>query len=102
MQEQPTTGIEIRVGFFRLGFNFFFFPPTIVIDDVPHRKYWGTHLFEVEPGRHNVRIFIKYFFVVKVGDSSTEVTVEQGNIVRLKYYMPPWIGAHPAIVTRRV
>jgi hypothetical protein len=97
MDEQPRTAIEVKVGFFPLGFFLFFFPPTIVIDDVPHQKYWGTHQFEVEPGRHTVRIFIKYFLVVEAGDSSTEVTVEKGSIARLKYYMPPWMGAKPPI-----
>ncbi len=115
MIEQTGTGIEVKVRFFPLGWFLFFFHPTIVVDDAEHERKWGTHFFKVEPGSHTVRIFIEknervpfwmpfgaFFDQTEdtVGDSSTEVTVQDGEIVRLRYYMPPLMSAQPAIVQK--
>ena len=97
MEQQTRTGIEVKVGLFPLAFFLFFFPPVIQLDEREHRKYWGTHFFELEPGKHAVRIFIKYFFFFTVGDSSTKVVVEEGKPVRLSYYMPPSARVRPSI-----
>ena len=111
MDAESKTGIEIKAGFFPLGWFFFFFPPIIEIDGIERAKRWGTHFFEVEPGRHTVHIFIKYFYERPwptrlfpisvspsiVGDSSTQVTVDEGRTVSLKYYMPPSASARPPI-----
>ena len=112
MEQESRTGIEIKVGFFPLGWFLFFFHPIIEVDGVRHEETWGRHFFELEPGRHALRIFIEKNARVPwwlpfrgylgdtsdmAGESSTEVTVEEGEAVTLKYYMPPWMYAHPAI-----
>ncbi len=61
MGAQSKTGVELNLDFFPLGWFLFLFPPTVAIDGIPHRRYWGTHFFELEPGRHTLRVFIKYF-----------------------------------------
>ena len=97
MQEQPKTGVEVKVRFFPLAFFFFFCTPTIVVDGKAHRKSWGTHFFEMEPGRHTVKIFFRYLFMAECGANSIAVTVEEGKINRIEYYMPPWMFAKGSI-----
>jgi len=97
MQGQVKTGVEVKTGFFPLGFFLFFCTPTIVVDGKAHRKSWGTHFFELEPGRHTIRIFFSYLFMPECGANSIDVTVEEGKISRVKYFMPPWMLAKGSI-----
>ncbi len=91
MDEESKTGIELKVGFSPISFWLFFLPPTIKIDGKPHRKYWGTHFFEVAPGLHTLRISVGYFWVLGLEQSSIDVTVAKNEIVRLNYHCDmPW------------
>lgn len=97
MQGQSKTGVEVKAGFFPLAFLFFFCTPTIVIDDIARQKSWGTHFFELELGRHTIKVFFKYLFMAECGLNSIDVIVEEGKISRIKYNMPPWIFAKGSI-----
>lgn len=96
-------GIELDLDFFPLGWFLFFTRPIITIDGTPHRRSWGTHFFELEPGRHTLRVFVKYFAFLPrwgpmgwmlgppiAGDASTQVSMEKGEVARLEYYLSPW------------
>jgi len=101
MQGQPKTGIEIKMRFFPLAFFLFFCTPTIVVDGKAYRRSWGTHFFELEPGRHTIKIFFGYLFMPECGANSIDVIVEEGKINRVKYYMPPWMFARGSIKTEQ-
>ena len=97
MPTQSRTGVEVNVGFFPLGWFLFFCRPTIVIDGRAEQRSWGTHFFPLEPGRHTVKIFFRYFFMAECGANSIDVTVQQGRMSRIKYYMWPWMFAKGSI-----
>jgi len=99
MQGQLKTGVAVKTGFLPLGFILFFCTPTIVVDGKAYRRSWGTHFFELEPGRHTIKIFFGYLFMPECGANSTDVIVEEGKTSRVKYYMPPWIFAKGSIKT---
>ncbi|MBA7504184.1 hypothetical protein ES706_02809 [subsurface metagenome] len=99
IQRQLKTGVAVKTGFLPLGFILFFCTPTIVVDGRAYRKRWGTHFFELEPGRHTIKIFFHYLFMAECGANSTDVIVEEGKTSRVKYYMPPWIFAKGSIKT---
>lgn len=97
MEEQPKTGLDVNMGFFPLAWFLFFCTPTVVVDGEPHRRSWGTHFFELEPGRHTIKIFFRYLHMAECGANSIDLTVEEGKISRIKYYMPPWMLAKGSI-----
>jgi len=97
IQRQLKTGVAIKTGFLPLGFILFFCTPTIVVDGRAYRKRWGTHFFELEPGRHTIKIFFHYLFMAECGANSIDVIVEEGKTSRVKYFMPPWIFAKGSI-----
>ncbi|GAF71337.1 unnamed protein product [marine sediment metagenome] len=97
MQGQPKTGLEVTMGFFPLAFLLFLCTPTIVLDGEANRGSWGTHFFELEPGRHTIKIFFRYLTMAECGANSIDVIVEEGKISRIKYYMPPWMFAKGSI-----
>jgi hypothetical protein len=83
------TGLEITAKFFPLAFLLYFFKPTIVIDGTPNKVPWGTHVFDVQPGRHHVEIYFRYFFM-DAGKGSTDVDIASGELRRLRY-RAPWL-----------
>ena len=97
MSKQGRTGVEVKVGFFPLAFLFLVCTPMIEIDGEAHKKYWGTHFFELDPGKHTIRIYFRYLFMSQCGANSIDVVVKDGETCRIKYYMPPWIFAKGSI-----
>jgi hypothetical protein len=92
--EATDTSIEVKAGFFPLGFFLFACRPRIVIDDgEPEIRSWGTHTFAVSPGRHRVRVYFHYLFKPECGRNEREVEVQQGQVVKVTYYMWPWMFA---------
>ncbi len=87
------TGVEANVGFFPLAFFLFACRPRIEIDGVTHTRPWGTHFFELAPGRHTISIYFAYLFKPKCGLNSITVDVQPGQVTRIRFYMPPWMFA---------
>ena len=88
---QPETVLAVKTAFFPLAFLLLLCKPTIVIDGKAYRKHWGTHSFEVDPGKHHIKIFFPYLFWPECGANSIDVTVEEGKTTRVKFYMPPLV-----------
>ncbi|MBA2542829.1 MAG: hypothetical protein H0V17_24500 [Deltaproteobacteria bacterium] len=86
-----TGTIEIKTGFFPLAFLLFFCTPTIEIDGAPQRRSWGKSRFEVAPGTHRVKIYFKYLFKPQCGANEIDVTVAEGQVANVNYWMPPWM-----------
>jgi hypothetical protein len=86
LMEQPITGIYVELEYEPQAFFYSFCTPIIEIDGKPYRRRWGTHFLEVEPGKHTVRIFFKYFFWRECGANSIEVVINRGDIARIAYY----------------
>ena len=86
--------IEVKASFFPLAFFLFACRPRIVIDDdEPEIRGWGTHNFDVAPGHHRVAVYFPYLFKPRCGLNEREVEVEVGQVVKVTYYMWPWMFA---------
>jgi len=86
-QPQPWTGIEIETSFFPLSFFLYACTPTISIDDVPCRRPWGKHTFQLTPGMHNVKVWFRYLFLDTAGFAQINVVVQPNCIHRIRYEM---------------
>ena len=86
-----TGTLEIKTGFFPLAFLLFFCTPVIEIDGRPERRSWGKSRFDVPPGTHRVKIYFKYLFKPQCGANEIDVTVAEGQVTNVKYWMPPWM-----------
>ncbi len=62
--------------------------PVIEIDGTRHKKYWGTHSFQVPPGKHTIRAWHRWFFFSQCHLSETEVDVAENTTVRLHWATP--------------
>jgi hypothetical protein len=89
--------LEIKTGFFPLAFLLFLCTPTIEIDGKPERRSWGKSSFQVSPGSHRIRIFFAYLFKPECGANETDVTIVEGQTIRINYYMPPWMFSRGSI-----
>jgi hypothetical protein len=91
MMSNQQTGVEVKVSFFKLAFFLFFCTPQIEIDSNVNQESWGTHFFPLSPGPHTIKIYFKYFFMPHCGANSIDITVNEGQVTRVHYVMPPWM-----------
>ena len=96
-QQQPWNGVQIETSFFPLSFFLYLCTPTIVIDDVPQRRPWGTHNFVLEPGMHNIKVYFHYLFMSTCGFNQINVVVQPNCIHRIKYEMGMFMFSPGAI-----
>lgn len=101
IQEQLKTGLEVKARFFPLGWWFFFCKPIILVDGTAYRTSWGTSFFQLEPGRHTIKIFFHYLFWPECGANSINVLIEEGKISKVRYYMFPWVFMKGSIKTEQ-
>jgi hypothetical protein len=82
--------IEITATFFPLAFLLFIFPPTFVVDGQAWKGTWRQPMMvPVTPGRHDVRVFFRYFGIMDAGIGETQVEITSG--VRRVTYKAPWL-----------
>jgi hypothetical protein len=97
MQEQPSTRLQVHIRCFPRWDFLLLCSPIVVIDGQAHQANWGKHLFVVAPGEHTVKIFFKYLWLPECGANTVMVTVEPGQITKIKYFMPPFIAASSSL-----
>ena len=91
--EGSGTAIEVTAKFFPLAFLLYMTKPTVTIDGTPHAVRWGTHRFDVSPGRHTVMVAFRYLWMAEAGANSIDLDVAEGATTRVRYDMPPWMFA---------
>lgn len=88
------TGVDVKASYFPLSFFLFLCKPRIVIDGgAPELRNWGTHFFPLSPGLHTVKVYFKYLFQTECGANQSEIHVTEGNVVKVEWYMWPWMLA---------
>jgi hypothetical protein len=81
--------VEIRTKLFPLAFLLYLFPAKATIDgsgEIAHG--WGTRLYPLAPGRHQVRVWCPYFGFMKVGDAVHEIDVAPGQATGVEWMCP--------------
>ena len=82
--------IEITATFFPLAFLLLLFPPTFAVDGRAWKGTWRQPMMiPVNPGRHDVRVFFRYFGIMDAGIGDTQVEITSG--VRHVTYKAPWL-----------
>jgi hypothetical protein len=82
--------------------------PTIEIDGNAHRKPWGAHVFDVEPGRHVVAVSFPWLFMRRCGRNSVTVELEPGETKYVAYrpslvrFIPGRIRTRSALPEARI
>ncbi|QEG22009.1 hypothetical protein [Mariniblastus fucicola] len=89
--KNPKGTIELKLGFFPLGFFLLFCTPTVVINGNPQPHAWGHYSYEFAPGKYNVTIFFRYFFRNECGRNNVEFQLSDGETKTVSYYMWPWM-----------
>ena len=88
-----SSGVEVKLSFFPLAFFLFFCTPTVVVDGKSHKLGWGTHFIGLSPGQYTIKVFFGYMFMPECGANSIDVSILDGSINRIKFYMWPWMLA---------
>ena len=87
------TGIEIKTGFFPLAWFLYFVTPIIEINGVKHKKKWGTTFFPLTPDKYMVKISFPYMGKSECGANEIDVSLSEGQTIKIVYNMPPWMFA---------
>jgi hypothetical protein len=82
--------LVVEAKFMFLAILLYLFPPRVEIDGGPAQKIkWGTNELQVAPGSHTVTVYFPYLWVLRrAGENSTEVTVQEGQTVTVRYKAP--------------
>jgi hypothetical protein len=89
MSTPAPSGIEITAKFFFLAFILNFFKPVFTIDGQPTAGRWKSPaFFAVAPGQHTVQVHFPYLVMPTAGKAVQQVTVQQGQVVRVGYKAP--------------
>ena len=91
------TGIEIQTGFFPLAWFLHFVKPVIEINGKKHTEEWGPSFFDLPPGKYEVKIYFPYMWRSECGANQISLTLQEGLIKKIEYYMPPWMFAKGSI-----
>ena len=94
------SGVEVKLGFFPLAFLLLVCTPRIEIDGQVQSKYWGTHFIPLPPGPHKIRIYFRYLTMAECGANSMDIVVPANGMVRIGYYMWPWVLAKGSLNIR--
>ena len=99
MSNGSQTGVEVKLSFFPLAFFLFACKPRVEINGAVEERSWGTHFFPTQPGRHSIKVYFRYLFMSQCGANTIDVSVTDGNVTRIKYYMWPWMFAKGSLKT---
>ena len=91
------TELEIKLGFFPLAFFLFACTPVIEINGEKNQRSWGSHIFEVNSGQHNIKIYFPYLGMSECGANEVTIDVHDGVKRKVSYYMWPWMFAKGTI-----
>lgn len=84
------TGIELTTKYFFLNFVIVIFPLTITVDGEKIKGKWGKNFYPIAPGGHTISVSWKAYWLLPVNKGTTNVSLSEGQVVRLKY-RAPWI-----------
>jgi hypothetical protein len=87
------TRIAVQTGFFPMAWFLYFVSPIVELNGQINKRNWGTSFFDVTPGEYLVRIYFPYLGNSQCGVNQIQVKVEEGQTVKISYYMPPWMLA---------
>jgi len=82
------TGIEMTTKYFILNFLVVIFPLTINIDGQDITGKWGNQFYPTAPGPHTVTVTWKLYWFLPVNKATMSVTLAEGQVLRLQYYVP--------------
>jgi hypothetical protein len=85
---ESRTGVEITTKVFPLAFLLLFYKTNITIDGTTTTVKWGTHFYELAPGRHNIRIGFRYMLGKNMGENQIDVDVHADQVVEVFYRSP--------------
>ena len=80
--------IEVTTSYPAFAYLYAMSRPTIEIDGDEHREPWGTHTFDVEPGRHVVAVSYPWLFMRRCGRRSIAFELDPGETKHVTYR--PW------------
>jgi hypothetical protein len=83
-----SSGIEVTTKIFPLAFLLLLFKTNVTVDGVTSIQPWGSHVFSVPPGRHEVAVSFRYIFTSAMGESRVTLDVRAGQTVQVQYRSP--------------
>jgi hypothetical protein len=87
----PMGAIEVKSSFFVLAFLLYLFPAKATINGSAELSQgWGTQVYTMPPGSHQVRVWCPYFFMFKMGDATHVVDVHPGQATVVEWKCP-WL-----------
>ena len=100
MTVPPSTqsGVFITTQRFPLAWLFWTFKTDVSIDEETVVVPWGTHFFNLAPGRHRIRIGFHYLWAKDMGADEIECEIERGATITLTYRSPFLVTSKGSIV----
>lgn len=82
------SAISVHTKFYPTEIFCYLFKTNVTIDGMTSTEPWGTSIFPVKPGRHEVRISYQSFVKKNKRENSVVVDVAPGATVQIRYHTP--------------
>jgi len=82
------TGVQLTTKVFPLAFLLLMYKTNVSIDGTSKIVPWGTHFFELPPGRHSGKVGFRYMLGKNMGENGVEINVAAGQTVNVAYRSP--------------
>jgi hypothetical protein len=82
--------VEVELSFFPLMWILYLVTPSIAINGAEQRRPWGTHAFQLAPGRYRFEAWYPYLFTSKTSHAYLDLDLAPGGHYKLRY-RPAWL-----------
>jgi hypothetical protein len=82
------TGVLLTTRRFPLAWLFWTFKTDVSIDGEAAVVPWGTHFYQLAPGRHSIRVGFRFMWGKDMGADEVECDVVQGQTTTVTYRSP--------------
>ena len=93
--------IEVKLTFNFLAWTLHFVEPIIEMNNVSNKKSWGNHFFNLNPGKHSLKVYFSYNGQNKRAYKEICFDITDGECIKICYYVFPFLQPRIKLIKQK-